>query len=112
MEFKVTYPSGSITINPFMYFVKAGLPNIKKFFKLCSEYCTEEDRNQLIAEFPNIKDFWESKDPISLRNKRSFDRLTRRSTMIKLTPNTEKQKQDLLAKLDKVFGYLQADKWK
>lgn len=119
--FVITYPNGYIELNVNNYFVKATLPNIKKMFKFARLYCTEKYKAELIRELQNSKKYWNevhhkvnigntfwinSKIKSREQEENCISPITR-----ELAPNTEKQRRDLQAKLDRIIEILKAEKW-
>ena len=109
-------------VNVNNYFAKATLPNIKKMFKFARLYCTEKYKAELIRELQNSKKYWNAvHHKVNIGNTfwinskiKSREQEENYISPItqKLAPNTEKQRRNLQAKLDRIIEILNAEKWR
>lgn len=105
--------NGKIAVNVYTYFIKAGLPDIKKFFKLAKEYCTGEQRKQIINDLNTVKTFWlkEYNYIQYLMQNHSSITFTVLRPFIDFYPSTTKKSEKLQNKLDKVLALLKDSQW-
>ena len=118
--FTVEYGNGFIELNVQNYFVKAGLPDIKKIFKFAKSHCNDDDRLNLIANLKQAKKFWQDEYRATKKGQRTVgvfwlnsDKPPNQSPVTKeLLPHTDKQLSALQTKLNKVIEILQTEKWR
>ena len=103
-QFVVKWSTGRISVNINNYFAKANISDIKKFFKICEQHSTEEDRKNLIDDLEKSKIYWAERFDNSYRGALS-------PTLLNVIPRTVKQLENLLKKLDKAVEYLYISHW-
>lgn len=94
-EWILEYPHGRFTINVKNFFAKAGLPDIRKFLKLAKDYGYENDRERLLGQLENAKQYWDG-------NCTSYHQWA---------PRTKKQVEALQVKLQKVINLVADSVW-
>ena len=95
-NYKIVYPNGYIHINVANYFAKARLSDIHKLIKLAKTYGTDTQRNNLINNLVDAKQYWENNHT---------------KTFFKWSPRTHNQMKNIQARIQRFIDMLNADYW-